>query len=43
MGHRLWVVEVGCGWFMANWWFEEGDIGGLRKVSVGSLDVMVGL
>ena len=24
MGHRFWVVEFACGWFMANGWSEEG-------------------
>ena len=56
MGRCFWVVEGGCGWFMANRWSEEGhrwseanrwskegDIGGLRKVPVGSLDAMVGM
>ena len=27
MGGRFRVVEVRCGWFVANRWFEEGDRG----------------
>ena len=45
MGRRFWVVEVGFGWFVSNWWFEEGDRFRGRKCLLvcgygGSLDAM---
>ena len=45
MGRRFWVVEVGCGWFVSNRWFEEGDRFRGRKCMLvygygGSLDAM---